>query len=195
MFLESFWDKERVSKWKELLLRDSMINVYQVFNLISLDIAVNRLWAFGVVALRPISVNQDQTEMQVAFHWLPLQKRLGDIKQKDKVSILQNPFQDLQYRPVETPGDNLYVIARLEDTTTPTLVSSGHIFTVKTDDKYERPLPSFDLLELRWHLSRIAAFQGTGDNEDGYYDYEYKFDPESGGESDPDSDYEMTQSF
>ncbi|CAI7642428.1 unnamed protein product [Penicillium viridicatum] len=150
-----------------------MINVYQAFNLISLDIAVNRLWAFGVVALRPISVNQDQTEMEVAF--IDFLSRRG-------------PFQDLQYRPVETPGDILYVIARLEDATTPTLVSSGHIFTVKTDDKYERPLPSFDLLELRWHLSRVAAFQGAGDNEDGYYDYEYKFDPESGGESDPDSD-------
>ncbi|KXG53101.1 uncharacterized protein PGRI_001510 [Penicillium griseofulvum] len=119
--------------------------------------------------------------MQVAFHWLPLQQGVGNIKTKDKVSILQNPFQDLQYRPVETPGDNLYVTARLEDTTTPTLVSSGHILTVKADDKYERPLPSFDLQELRWHLSRVAAFQGAGENEDGSYDYEYKFDPVSGG--------------
>jgi hypothetical protein len=44
-------------------------------------------------------------------------------------------------------------------------------------------------------LASCSLFQGAGDNEDGYYDYEYKFDPESGGESDPDSDYEMTQSF
>lgn len=173
------------------------MNVYQIFNLMNLDLQVHRYWAFSLLALRPISVNQDQTQMQIAFHWLPLQKELGNINQKDKVSILQNPFQDPQYRPVKTPGDNYQVFAH--DNETSALISSGHIFTVKTDNKDERPLPSFDLLELRWHLSRIAAFQGAGDNEDGDYGYDFKFDPESGSDSDPDSapepDYDMNEPF
>ena len=40
------------------------------------------------------------------------------------------------------------------------VISPGHVFTVRTNDKEKQPLPSMELLELRWHLSRIAAMQG-----------------------------------
>jgi hypothetical protein len=40
------------------------------------------------------------------------------------------------------------------------VISPGHLFTVRTIDKEKQPLPPMELLELRWHLSRIAAMQG-----------------------------------
>lgn len=43
---------------------------------------------------------------------------------------------------------------------------SGDIFTVTTDDPLNRPLPSWNLLLLMWHLTRIAAMQGAGEDSD-----------------------------
>ncbi|CAG8364931.1 unnamed protein product [Penicillium salamii] len=183
-FLVSFWGKAKVSIWRELLRRNSKINVYQIFNLINVDVSVCRCWAFGYAAVRPISVNAEKTEMKIAFHWFPRPERLGNIKKNDHVSILQNEFQDMRFRPGETP-EGRSCIPTLLGGRPVSMVASGHIFTVKTDNKDVRPLPSFDLLELRWHLSRIAAFQGAADNEDGDCDYDYPFDPE-----DSESDFE-----
>ncbi|CAG8381990.1 unnamed protein product [Penicillium salamii] len=183
-FLESFWGEEKVSKWKQLLLDGSEMNAYQIVNLMNLDLIVERYWAFGLIALRPISVNLEQTEMKVAFHWLPFREQLWDwdIKRKDKVSMLQNPLQDPQYRPVSSPGRQHFVVVRREDDTFAS-ISSGYTFTLSTDNNDQRPLPSFDLLELRWHLSRIAAFQGTDDDERSYSPaYDCQYNPESDSE-------------
>ena len=44
-------------------------------------------------------------------------------------------------------------------------LESGHIFTVRTDNPETHPLPSMELLQLRWDLSRIANMQGVGEEE------------------------------
>lgn len=41
-----------------------------------------------------------------------------------------------------------------------------YIFTVTTSDPVARPLPSMELLELRWYLARIVATQGALKDED-----------------------------
>ncbi|KAJ5385607.1 hypothetical protein N7517_003518 [Penicillium concentricum] len=46
------------------------------------------------------------------------------------------------------------------------VISSGRVFTVRTNDKEKQPLPLMELLELRWHLSRIAAMQGADQDDD-----------------------------
>lgn len=85
------------------------------------------------------------------------------------VSIMENPYQDPKYRPRETPGGNNVIF----HTETGAKISSGYVFTVKTDNKEKQPLPSMGLLELRWHLSRIAHMQGRAEDEDeGSSDYE-----------------------
>lgn len=40
-------------------------------------------------------------------------------------------------------------------------IPSGHISTVTTSDPVARPLPSMELLELRWHLARVAPNRGA----------------------------------
>ncbi|KAJ5977460.1 hypothetical protein N7501_000802 [Penicillium viridicatum] len=164
-WLTAFWGEEKASKWQELIAEGSEMSVHQVHNLITLDMKIHHFWDHGLVALRPVSRNNDETEMQIALHWLPLKERFKGRSPNDGVRVNVHPLKDPRFRPVETPGDDYYIAVRREDGSV-NLVTSGNIFTLKTTDKKERPLPSFDLLELRWHLSRIAAMQGGGEDDD-----------------------------
>ena len=145
------------------------MDMERLYNRITLEIHVHRYWDRAMCALRPIWVNEDRTEMQIAFHWLPLKENIpGAAKhlRSDFVSTTENPYQDPKYRPRETPGGNNVVF----HTETGARISSGYVFTVKTDNKRERPLPPMDLLEIRWHLSRIACMQGKAEDEDSDYE-------------------------
>lgn len=46
------------------------------------------------------------------------------------------------------------------------VIPSGHVFTITTNDPVNKPLPSFQLLEMQWHLRRISAMQGAGENDE-----------------------------
>ena len=53
------------------------------------------------------------------------------------------------------------------------LIKSGDIFELKTDDAIARPLPSFQLLEMQWFLTRIVGMAGAAfpyGSEDWDYD-------------------------
>ncbi|CAG8428218.1 unnamed protein product [Penicillium salamii] len=168
MWLQIFWGEEKANEWKGLILRDDeTVGVHRVCNLMTLDSVLRTYWDEGLVAFRPVSVNKDQTEMQIAIHWLPLRKYLDEenMRRRDKVILTENPLKDRRFLPKRTPGEGYYLCVFEEDGT-PVSISSGHIFTVKTTDSKERPLPSFELLELRWHLSRIGAMQGSPKDEE-----------------------------
>ncbi|CAG8014106.1 unnamed protein product [Penicillium salamii] len=164
-WLEGFWGEEKVAKWQELLVEGSGMNVNQVYNLITLDLHIHKYWDQGLVALRPVWRNEDETEMQIAVHWLPAQRNFGGMSPSDYVPINTHPLQHEVFRPYETPGDNHYIHACREDGSI-FMVTSGDIFTLKTTNRKEQPLPSFELLELRWHLSRIAVMQGRDEDKD-----------------------------
>lgn len=141
------------------------MDVHRTYNLITLNLLIHKYWDHGLVALRPVEINEEETEMQIAFHWLPAQKQFKGMARGDYVTINTYPLSDKRFRPRDTPGDNYYIHACREDGSV-YRVTSGDIFTLKTTDKKERPLPSFELLKLRWHLSRIAAMQGGGEDDD-----------------------------
>lgn len=162
-----FWDIEKVNRLEDLLQSfDGTLNMEQTYNRITLAVHVHRYWDCGVFALRPVWVNEDRTEMQIAFHWLPLKERIPELsaaRLNDQVPIEQNPYQDIiECRPLHGPGEH----DKLFHVETEHRISSGYVFTVTTDNKELRPLPSFELLELRWHLSRIACMQGRGEEEE-----------------------------
>ncbi|KAJ5966898.1 hypothetical protein N7501_003146 [Penicillium viridicatum] len=169
-WLKAFWGEEKVNMLQSLLLsEESTMDMERLYNRITLEIHVHRYWDRAMCALRPIWVNEDRTEMQIAFHWLPLKENIpGAAKhvRSDFVSTTENPYQDPKYRPRETPGGNNLVF----HTETGARISSGYVFTVKTDNKRERPLPSMELLVIRWHLSRIACMQGKAEDEDSDYE-------------------------
>ncbi len=41
-------------------------------------------------------------------------------------------------------------------------VISGPIFTLTTSDPVRLPLPSFELLEMAWHLARVVSMSASG---------------------------------
>ncbi|OQE21588.1 hypothetical protein PENFLA_c014G01500 [Penicillium flavigenum] len=168
-WLKDFWGEEKVGKLRSLLLSEGTMDMERLYNRITLEVHVHRYWDRAQIALHPIWVSEDRTEMQISFHWLPLKENMpGAAKHNrtDLISTSENPYQDPKYRPRETPGRNNVIF----NTETGARISSGYVFTVKTDNKDERPLPSMELLELRWHLSRIAHMQGAAEDEDSDYE-------------------------
>lgn len=157
--LKLFWGKDKAQEWRNRLEEGDLIDTEKVYNVMTLDSQVKDYWEKGLIAFRPIRVNRDQTEIQIAFHWLPYKRSLGEIHQIHILPIEDPPFRGPEYRPSEGEQreDGSHVIIHAE---TGKKICSGHVFTVRTDDKEHRPLPSFELLELRWHLSRIAVMGG-----------------------------------
>ncbi|KAI2707245.1 hypothetical protein CBS147332_6899 [Penicillium roqueforti] len=181
-WLSAFWGDEKVDRLQSLLVSEGIMDTERLYNQITLDIQVQKYWDRAMCALRPIWVSEDQTEMQIAFHWLPLQENLPELENTyrgEMVSVMENPYQDPKYRPHETPGNNNFIF-HME---TGVRIPSGYVFTVKTDNKYERPLPSMELLELRWHLSRIACMRGRDEDGDGAYESDGGFSVRSGSRS------------
>ena len=54
-------------------------------------------------------------------------------------------------------------------------VVSDDVFTLTTDDPERLPLPSWPLLEMQWHLQRIAVMSGAAEAQ-GYSDSDDDYD-------------------
>ncbi|CAG8097471.1 unnamed protein product [Penicillium salamii] len=167
-WLALFWGTQKVQAWRDLLMRDSVINAHQIYNLLTVALDVRNYLDCGLAALRPVSVNEDETEMRIALHWLPLPKEFGEMTRTDLVPLTQNPLEEPRFRPTMTHGNNHPVYIVYGGGRTWEAVRSGHIFTVKTTNVEERPLPSFQLLELMWFLTRIATMEGKSHQENGF---------------------------
>ncbi|CAI7670572.1 unnamed protein product [Penicillium bialowiezense] len=151
--LRFYWTEEKVNEWRRQLEEGALINTEKIYNMITLDAQVQEYWDRGLIAFRPVRVNRDQTEMQIAFYWLSNKECLGNIWQHQSVSLELSAFERPRYEDPE--GDKVIIHAE-----TGKKICSGDVFTVRTDDKEHHPLPSFELLEMRWHLSRMAAMMG-----------------------------------
>ena len=110
-WLEAFWGTEKVAKWKGLISEDWELCVHQVHNLITLNMKIHHFWDHGLVALRPIWINEEQTEMKISFHWLPLEELKGR-SQKETVWMTAYPLKDPKFRPKNTSGGHYIAILR-----------------------------------------------------------------------------------
>lgn len=163
-WLDTFWGEDRVVKLKAQLLTGGMVGTEQVANLITLDMQAHEYWDRTHFAFRPLWINESKTEMHLAFHWLPFVKD-GPFeipKRTECVPTEVHIFDDPYYRPIMGPGKNNILF----HTQTLKPILSGYVFRITTDNPKARPLPSMELLQLKWHLSRIAAMQGSGEDED-----------------------------
>lgn len=160
--LRAFWGHAQTEKWEAELLRGSnTINTEFTANMMTLSKQVNAYWGCAMCAFRPVSVNEAQTVMHIALHWLPMLQ--PSVKRSDYVSPTENPFSGGTQEVISTLPSariGLYNWERKVE------MQSGDIFTVTTNDPLNRPLPSWDLLLLMWHLTRIAAMQGAGEDSD-----------------------------
>ncbi|KGO74300.1 hypothetical protein PITC_069570 [Penicillium italicum] len=122
-------------------------------------------WDRANFALRPVRINEAKTEMHIAFHWLPFVKDGPlpiSVKRTESIPTEEHIFDHPYYRPVMNPGTNNILF----HTQTLKPILSGYVFKITTDDPKDQQLPSVELLQLKWNLSRIAAMQGGGEDED-----------------------------
>jgi hypothetical protein len=159
--LDMFYGDEQLAAWQsEILGDDGKVNVEHVSNLLTLSVQIHQWWEYGLCALRPVFVNKAKTEMEIAFHWLPLRDRTQ--KRSEKVPILKHPYEDQRQGWIDGPSEG----QALWHMRTGQTIRSGFIFKVTTTDPETRPLPSWELMSLKWHLSRVAAMQGASEEED-----------------------------
>ncbi|OOQ84786.1 hypothetical protein PEBR_28856 [Penicillium brasilianum] len=166
-WLEAFWGEERVEAWKNQLLRnpDGSMNTEFTANLMTLSIQVHQYWDSAICAFRPIGVNEERTKLKVAFHWLPLP--LDKVRRHQPTLTLSHPYPDLPRGFVQGPREKEELtMMRLYHQVSDEVIPSGYIFDITTPDPVAKPLPSTELLELKWHLSRIASMQGAAEDED-----------------------------
>jgi hypothetical protein len=102
--------------------------------------------------LKPISVNEDKTTLKVKFFW---QKKQNNTQAT--ISLLTTPFSTEDLDQNEGAFDH----GTAELSRNKRIVKSGDIFELKTDNAIERPLPSFQLLEMQWFLQRVVGMAGA----------------------------------
>ncbi|CAI7611692.1 unnamed protein product [Penicillium palitans] len=162
-WLQTFWGQDLANKWIAELLcgsdQPNRLNTEQVKNLITLGSQEHNYWDNGLFAFRPVRTYQQNTKMDIAFHWLPPR---GTEKQTDSIPTLSHPYPSQPQGYSRSPGGNRYLL----HCETLNVLISGHIFTVTTANPVTHPLPSEKLLTMQWHLSRIASMQGAGEDED-----------------------------
>ncbi|CAG7996107.1 unnamed protein product [Penicillium salamii] len=143
---------------------------------------VHGYWERAICGFLPISLSDDQKVLKISLHWLPCISE--SIKRKDLVSTLHPFGEDMDkwpQAPVKTHG--------IMDVWTECPIRSGEIIELTTHDPIQYPLPTMELLLMRWHMSRIVALQGSADDEDEDADEdedEYKYKDEDKDEDEDD---------
>lgn len=134
--LEAFWGQEKAAVWRRKAVEAGCSN------LICLDSSLYTAWSSAKFVLQPISV--EGTTLKFRLFWLrSLNARYPGVE-----SLLIKPDDML----ADAPGDTQ--CARLPP--------NGSLFAVTA--KEPCLLPSFELLELQWHLQRLAALSGAAED-------------------------------
>lgn len=118
------------------------------------------MWDQGLFALRPISYNQNMTELEVGFHWQANQGHQFD----DFIPITKLPVPSSGLTTTTDGRGRKYNLV-IDELETIKMMKTGDRFIITTDDPKNLPLPSMELLELLWHLQRIASISAAGGDE------------------------------
>ena len=164
--LDFFFEADRLNRWRAEMFSDPSnqnVAIDGCHNLICLNALSHDLWVRGLFALRPVSLSNDRTELVVQFYWQPRASH----GQFDAVGLLKRPISSKDLIHVER--NFISVINEGGTETTP--IKSGDTFIFKTTNPDTHPLPSFQLLDMQWHLNRIVAMCGASeiydsDNDD-----------------------------
>lgn len=147
-----FWSKEKIATWEAKLFPQGISEKgkEEVYNLISLAPTVHAIWGRGLFALKPVSKSADNKTLKVRFFW---QEKQGHF-----------PKIDLTTTPISTKCLEQTAGVWLFDKNGKK-IQSGDDFELQTDDPEQKPLPSFELLELQWFLHRIQGMAGAAEDE------------------------------
>lgn len=173
-YLKIFWPKEVVDAWHASLSRPSRTEALE--NILTMSSTVHSAWDANLFALKPVSVSPDQRSIDLEFHWLKKSRGEAKIYTED---LLKKP--DF---PSNLPAG---IGLKFYDINTDTPIRSGHILRIKTNSPKGLPLPSKHLLDMRWHLGRVAAMSASA-LDDSISCSAFDDDDESNNDNDNDDD-------
>ncbi|CRL25673.1 unnamed protein product [Penicillium camemberti] len=156
-FADVFWGKGKTERWRRAVFNDPTQPgkpVSDCTNLICLRRDIRSAWSSGLFALRPVWVSEDNTEMEIEFYWQPK----PDHRLYDMLDVSKQPVSSKNVSSV----DRLIVVVGNRGESSYHAIESGYKFRMTTNDPIERPLPSFDLLDMQWHFTRMVSFCGAG---------------------------------
>ncbi|KAN0075175.1 hypothetical protein V8E54_007786 [Elaphomyces granulatus] len=151
--------KYRLQQWRREIfpdLTDPEKGVGGPRNMICPSNSAHNLWARGYFALRP-----DLKALTVQFYWQPRPSH----HRFDSVDLLKYPLSSQNLNNIG--GDYLVNEEAM-------FIKSGDTFTLTTTDPITHPLPSFPLLEIQWHLSRVVSMSGAAE----IFNHRYEDDDE-----------------
>ncbi|ODM22033.1 hypothetical protein SI65_02878 [Aspergillus cristatus] len=128
-------------------------------NYIIFGLYIGAYWDHVVFCLKPIAESGDGTWLTADMYWMP--SPFGEVS----MSLCSRPSLPSDLASAPNQG-RIYNANRRR-------ITSGYRITMTTRDPVEMPLPSFDLLELRWVLDRIARLAGI-EEKCGHEDWEDK---------------------
>ncbi|OJJ42536.1 hypothetical protein ASPZODRAFT_29091 [Penicilliopsis zonata CBS 506.65] len=148
VLLSTFWASERIKRWEKDILGPQ--GTESPVNLVTLAPHTHAYWGNALFALKPVEKSDDGTKMEVQFFWLRPVSSAGP---------------DILLAPPSIPEDldSSVENVKLLDCQVDKKLCSGDWIVLTTDDPVNRPLPSFNLLEMQWVLHRLTALCGGGD--------------------------------
>lgn len=137
--LKCFWEDDKVDKWAIAM----QANHETLANMITLSCDAHNAFDIAYMGLEPVEIMDGGRTIKLRFHWL---KR--DRQRKEKVPPTAKP--EFSSDACRGPGG-----CKLFNVETNQLVTSGTEIFVSSF--IHANLPSFDLLQMRWTLNRVAA--------------------------------------
>jgi hypothetical protein len=110
---------------------------------------IRGLWNKGQFAPKPVQLSANRKQLTVEFHWLS-----HHAYARKRVQTLPPPPRNLD----STDRGTLLFDCRAME-----IIRTGHVITLTTEHPDTLPLPSIDLLEMQWVLSRLVALSGAAD--------------------------------
>jgi len=105
-------------------------------------------------ALKPLQLSSDRKTLTVQLFWQVSTKYEID----SRIDLLTEPVSSKDLDFVDG-----YFLPRIDDGPTRHDILSGEVFTFTTEDPENLPLPSVELLEMKWILQRLVGMSdGAG---------------------------------
>ncbi|OJJ72526.1 hypothetical protein ASPBRDRAFT_123602, partial [Aspergillus brasiliensis CBS 101740] len=150
MALELWWAPETVTRWMKPIFPNPKKPeaVETIRNYITLSPVLKKYWEWGDLVLRPNPKDKEnKKELRVQIAWLPSQ----DHYWKDTVSIRLEPplIKETALSELVVYQSELFKH-----------VKTGDWITLTTPDPERLPLPSYDLLEMRFVMSLLVRLSG-----------------------------------
>lgn len=156
--LKFFWPEEKVNAWFEAVRQTTKTPR----NLLSLSPSAHSYHGRSYFALKPIDINEDQTELTLQFFWLPRANNSPMVRLSMRPSVPS--IGDV--RDVGNEGSNK---VKLFNVYTDKPIFSGDLILMKTADPKELLLPDVALLEMQWVLNVVAAMSAGAEPTDTDY--------------------------